>query len=87
MAETGEMSAVTGDADGHALVQALEEPLVQWVIVAGSVDVGRADGGECDSCLTQVALGVELALVTAIGVYVIALHVGHNGGFEIDSSR
>lgn len=53
---------------GAVLVQALEEVLLQGVVVERAVDVGGADGGVGHADLGKVGLALELALVPALRV-------------------
>lgn len=43
MSQLGDLHPGAGDRNGAPLLQALEEPLLDWVVVERTVDVHRSD--------------------------------------------
>lgn len=54
--------ATVGHRDGAASLDAVEKPLLHWVVVQRAVDVDRPHTGEGDTLVCQQLLSVQLAL-------------------------
>ena len=64
---------LTRHDDGSALVQALEEVLLEGVVVERAVDVGGSDGRERHAYFGKIGLALVLALVPALRVHRVLL--------------
>jgi hypothetical protein len=68
MAELGDLVAGTGDRDGAASLEPVEEPLLHGVVVERAVDVHRPDRRPVHVPGLQQALRLQLPLVPALRV-------------------
>jgi len=73
MAELGDLVAGAGDGDGAAGLEAVEEPLLDGVVVERAVDVHRPDGRPVHAAGGEQALRLQLPLVPALGVHGVDL--------------
>jgi hypothetical protein len=74
VAELGDLVAGTGDGDGAAGLEPVEEPLLHRVVVERAVDVHRPDGRPVHAARGQQALRLQLPLVPALRVHGVRLH-------------
>ena len=58
--------ATVGHRDGATSLDAVEEPLLHWVVVQGPIDVDRAHTGEVNALVCQQLLSIQLALQHAL---------------------
>lgn len=56
------LNATAGYHDGPACLDPVEEVLLHWVVIEGSVDVDWSDGGVVHTRTAQQVLGVKLSL-------------------------
>jgi serine kinase of HPr protein (carbohydrate metabolism regulator) len=74
VAELGDLVAGSGDGDGAAGLEPVEEPLLHGVVVERAVDVHRPDGRPVHAARGQQALRLQLPLVPALRVHGVRLH-------------
>lgn len=73
MSQLGDLHPGAGDRNGATFLQALEEPLLDWVVVERPVDVHRSNRSPGSSFALQESLCVQLAFVSALGVHSVNL--------------
>lgn len=73
MSQLGDLHPGAGNRNWPTFLQALEEPLLNWVVVERPVDVHRSDRSPGNSFALQESLCVQLAFVSALGVHSVNL--------------
>lgn len=87
VAQLGDLHAGAGDGDRAAGGNAVEEPLLNGVVVERAVDVDGAHRGPVHAPLLQELLGKELALVAGFEVDLILLAVRHLVALLVHAGR
>ena len=77
VAKAREVATVAGYADGPVRLNALEEVLLQRVVVLCAVDVRGADARPRQAAPREELLRVQLTLVPALEVHLVTLHMRH----------